>query len=68
MFVGEVAYDVENGGAQRDEGIDVLTNTRITRVEGKSGQSVKLSASRDGSELVLEGTDLLVAASRRLAS
>jgi pyruvate/2-oxoglutarate dehydrogenase complex dihydrolipoamide dehydrogenase (E3) component len=48
----------------RDEGIDVLTKTRITRVEGKSGESVKLSASRDGSELVLEGTDLLVAAGR----
>jgi len=42
----------------------VLTNTRITRVEGKSGESVKLSAGRDGSELVLEGTDLLVAAGR----
>jgi len=48
----------------RDEGIEVLTNTRITRVEGKSGKSVKLSADRDGSELVLEGTDLLVAAGR----
>lgn len=40
----------------RDEGIGVLTNTRITRVEGKSGKSMKLTASRDGSELVLEGT------------
>ena len=48
----------------RDEGIDVLTNTRITRVEGKSGESVKLTATRDGSPLVLEGTDLLVAAGR----
>ena len=48
----------------RDEGIDVLTNTRIARVEGKSGESVKLTAKRDGSELVLEGTDILVAAGR----
>jgi pyruvate/2-oxoglutarate dehydrogenase complex dihydrolipoamide dehydrogenase (E3) component len=48
----------------RDEGIDVLTNAHITRVEGKSGDSVKLSGSRDGSKLVLEGTDLLVAAGR----
>ncbi len=48
----------------RDEGIDVLTNTRITRVEGKSGESVKLTANRDGSPLVLEATDLLVAAGR----
>src|SRR5437867_8018822 len=30
-----------------DEGIEVVTNTRITRVEGKSGESVKLSANRD---------------------
>ncbi|EEF58509.1 dihydrolipoyl dehydrogenase family protein [Pedosphaera parvula] len=48
----------------RDEGIDVLTGTRITRVEGKSGESVKLSANRNGSELVLEGSDILVAAGR----
>jgi pyruvate/2-oxoglutarate dehydrogenase complex dihydrolipoamide dehydrogenase (E3) component len=48
----------------RDEGIDVLTNTRIARVEGKSGESVKIIASRDGSKLVLEGTDLMVAAGR----
>ncbi|MDB5910483.1 MAG: rclA [Massilia sp.] len=48
----------------RDEGIDVVTNTHVTRVEGKSGESVKLSANRDGSELVLEGTDLLVATGR----
>src|SRR5215472_2353191 len=48
----------------QDEGIEVLTNTRITRVQGKSGESVKLSVQRDGSNLVLEGTDLLVAAGR----
>src|SRR6267378_5050940 len=48
----------------RDEGIDVVTSTRITRVQGKSGESVKVSAQRDGSELVLEGTHLLVAAGR----
>ena len=48
----------------RDEGIDVVTNARITRVQGKSGESVRVSAQRDGSELVLEGTHLLVAAGR----
>ena len=48
----------------RDEGIDVVTNTRITRVEGKSGEAVKLNANREGSRLVLEGTHLLVAAGR----
>ena len=47
-----------------DEGIDVLTNTRITRLEGKSGESVKLSADRGGSAIVLEGSHLLVAAGR----
>jgi pyruvate/2-oxoglutarate dehydrogenase complex dihydrolipoamide dehydrogenase (E3) component len=48
----------------RDEGIEVVTNTRVTRVEGKSGEAVKLNADREGSRLVLEGTHLLVAAGR----
>jgi pyruvate/2-oxoglutarate dehydrogenase complex dihydrolipoamide dehydrogenase (E3) component len=48
----------------QDEGIDVVTDTRIDRVEGKSGVSVKLSANRDGSKLILEGTHLLVAVGR----
>lgn len=48
----------------RDEGIDVLTSTRITRVEGKSGESVKLIADRGGSAVVLEASHLLVAAGR----
>jgi len=48
----------------RDEEIDLVTNTRVTRFEGRSGESVKLTANRGGSELVLEGSDLLVAAGR----
>ena len=48
----------------KDEGIEVVTNTRITRVQGKSGESVKLSAQRDGSDLLLQGTHLLVATGR----
>jgi pyruvate/2-oxoglutarate dehydrogenase complex dihydrolipoamide dehydrogenase (E3) component len=48
----------------RDEGIDVLTGARITRVEGKSGESVKLFADRDGSPVVAEGSHLLAAAGR----
>src|SRR5216117_435549 len=48
----------------RDEGIEVLTNTRITSVEGKSGEAVKLNGNREGSQFVLEGTHLLVAAGR----
>src|SRR5262245_15298350 len=48
----------------KDAGIDVVTNTRITRVQGKSGESVKLSAQRDSSHVVLEGSHLLVATGR----
>ncbi len=48
----------------KDEGIEVVTDTRVTRVEGKSGEAVKLNANREGSRLVLEGTHLLVAAGR----
>src|SRR5437879_2469421 len=48
----------------RDEGIEVVTSARITRVEGKSGESVRLQANRNGSETVLEGTHLLAAPGR----
>jgi pyruvate/2-oxoglutarate dehydrogenase complex dihydrolipoamide dehydrogenase (E3) component len=48
----------------RDEGIDVATNTRITGVEGRSGDSVKIRGTRDGVETELEGTHLLVAGGR----
>jgi pyruvate/2-oxoglutarate dehydrogenase complex dihydrolipoamide dehydrogenase (E3) component len=48
----------------KDEGIEVFTSARITRVEGKSGESVKLQANRNGSETVLEGTHLLAATGR----
>ena len=46
------------------EGIDVVTNAHITRVEGKSGGQVKLHGSGDGTEMTLEGTHLLVATGR----
>ena len=48
----------------RDEGIKVLTNTKINRVEGKSGAGVKLHCAREGAEIILEGTHLLVAGGR----
>jgi pyruvate/2-oxoglutarate dehydrogenase complex dihydrolipoamide dehydrogenase (E3) component len=48
----------------REEGIEILTRARITSVEGKSGHWVKLHAVRDGSEITLEGTHLLVASGR----
>ena len=47
-----------------EEGIEIATNARITKVEGKSGQWVKLYAIRERSEIILEGTHLLVASGR----
>ena len=43
-----------------DEGIEVLTVTPVTRVEGRSGESVRLHATQG----VIEGSDLLVASGR----
>jgi pyruvate/2-oxoglutarate dehydrogenase complex dihydrolipoamide dehydrogenase (E3) component len=48
----------------QDEGIAVVTSASVTRVEGKSGEQVKLQGVRDGAELILEGTHLLVASGR----
>src|SRR5206468_5535164 len=44
----------------RDEGIDVRTGTGVVRVEGKSGESVRLHTARG----LIEGTHLLVAGGR----
>jgi pyruvate/2-oxoglutarate dehydrogenase complex dihydrolipoamide dehydrogenase (E3) component len=44
----------------RDEGIEVRTGTRVLRVEGRSGESVRLSTERGA----IEGTHLLVAEGR----
>ena len=48
----------------REEGIEVVTSAFVTKVEGNSGERVKLYATRDGSEILLEGTHLLVASGR----
>ncbi|MBY0527311.1 MAG: FAD-dependent oxidoreductase [Gemmataceae bacterium] len=48
----------------RDEGIEVFTGTTLQRVEGMSGQSVRLYATRGGAEVVIEGTHLLAAGGR----
>jgi pyruvate/2-oxoglutarate dehydrogenase complex dihydrolipoamide dehydrogenase (E3) component len=48
----------------RDEGIGIATSTRTSRVEGKSGDWVKLHATQNGTEIVLDGTHLLVATGR----
>ena len=48
----------------KDEGIEILTGAEIKRVEGKSGDSVKLHVNHGERNVVLEGTDILVAAGR----
>ena len=49
----------------KDEGIDVVTGVQVTRVEGKSGDHVRLDTSgSNGAGITLEGTDLLVATGR----
>jgi len=47
-----------------DEDIDLVLNARIKSVSGKSGQSVKIGIERDGKQIHLEGSHLLVAAGR----
>lgn len=48
----------------RDEGITVVTNAKISLIKGNSGEWIRLLGSRDGNELSLEGTHLLVAGGR----
>lgn len=48
----------------RDEGIQVLTNAKVTHVKGKSGEWVSLLGTRGEAELNVEGTHLLVAGGR----
>jgi pyruvate/2-oxoglutarate dehydrogenase complex dihydrolipoamide dehydrogenase (E3) component len=48
----------------KDEGIEIVPNARVVRLEGKSGEAVKLHAIQNGSEIVFDGTHLLVASGR----
>lgn len=48
----------------KSEGIEVLTKARVNQVEGKSGSSVKVHVTREGSGTLIEGTHLLVATGR----
>ena len=48
----------------QDEGIVTVANTSLTRVEGKSGRRVVLHGSRRQSEIIVEGSHLLVATGR----
>jgi pyruvate/2-oxoglutarate dehydrogenase complex dihydrolipoamide dehydrogenase (E3) component len=48
----------------RGEGIEVATGTAVRRVEGVSGESVRLQATRSRADVEIEGTHLLVAGGR----
>ena len=48
----------------RDDGIELLLNAEVTAAEGRSGEHVRLRVQTPGSNIVLEGTDLLVAVGR----
>ena len=47
-----------------EEGVQVRTATRVDRVEGLSGNFVKLHATGSGAQEIIEGSDLLVASGR----
>jgi pyruvate/2-oxoglutarate dehydrogenase complex dihydrolipoamide dehydrogenase (E3) component len=47
-----------------DEGTEVQTGVRVGRVDGRTSECVRLHATRGGAELVIEGSDLLVASGR----
>src|SRR6266576_2844275 len=48
----------------RDEGINVSLESHVSRVEGRSGQKIRIHAKDQDGERILEGTDLLVATGR----
>jgi pyruvate/2-oxoglutarate dehydrogenase complex dihydrolipoamide dehydrogenase (E3) component len=48
-----------------DEGIEVLLDTELRKVEGRSGESVRVQIKDKQGERVIEGSDLLVATGRR---
>jgi pyruvate/2-oxoglutarate dehydrogenase complex dihydrolipoamide dehydrogenase (E3) component len=48
----------------RDDGIEVLTAAATTRVEGRSGDAIRVTVTTPTGERTIEGTDLLVALGR----
>ena len=47
-----------------DERVEVLLDTAMTRIEGRSGEKVRVSVEGPNGESVIEATDVLVAAGR----
>jgi len=48
----------------REEGLEMVMNAHIARVEGKSGEWVRIHATRERSAITIEGTHILVATGR----
>jgi pyruvate/2-oxoglutarate dehydrogenase complex dihydrolipoamide dehydrogenase (E3) component len=48
----------------RGEGIEIVTSAKTTKIEGKSGDQVKLHVTRNGTNTVLEGSHILIASGR----
>jgi pyruvate/2-oxoglutarate dehydrogenase complex dihydrolipoamide dehydrogenase (E3) component len=48
----------------REEGIDIITGTQVKQADGKSGHWVKLYADQGGTEMTIEGSDILIASGR----
>ncbi len=63
-FGSHVTIIERNERLAHREDQEIVTSAHIARVEGKSGEWVKLYAARDGAEIILEGTHLLVASGR----
>lgn len=47
-----------------EEGIDLMLGTRVQRISGKSGESVRISLVQDGKDRTLDGSHLLAATGR----
>ncbi len=48
----------------RDDGVEVLLDTELRHVDGRSGDALRLRLARGGTDHVIEASDLLVAAGR----
>jgi pyruvate/2-oxoglutarate dehydrogenase complex dihydrolipoamide dehydrogenase (E3) component len=57
--VGEALLEILHA-----EGVEVLLDTQVLRVEGRSGQSVRLAVRNPAGERTLDGSDILVAVGR----
>src|SRR5262249_44048776 len=59
---GDVSEEI--GRILRAEGIEILLGADVARVEGRSGEAVRLRVRMDGNERTMAGSDILVATGR----